>query len=136
MSIFPLSPWKPTYNAANFLIWLFLAWLHLIKGHFIHQHKEDSILSTGEEGLGLQSQGNREAGEEKDGNSHRTHLINKKLQLKRSRISKQPFILILPALPLPPTSWSLDGEEAGASSQSLFIYSLIHSITHSFTIIS
>lgn len=58
MSIFLLSPQNTTYEAANFLIWLFLAWLHLIKGHFIHQHKEDSILSTGEKAQGLQSQGN------------------------------------------------------------------------------
>lgn len=53
MSIFLLFPQKTTYEAANFLIWLFLAWLHLIKSLFIHQHKEDSILLTGEKMLGL-----------------------------------------------------------------------------------
>ena len=50
------------------------------------------------------------------GISHRTHLINKTLRSRRPRISKQPFILVLPTLPPPATSRSLDGEEAGASS--------------------
>lgn len=76
MSIFLLFPRKTTYKAANFLIWLFLAWLHLIKGDFIRQHKEDSILSTGEKGLGLQSQSNGRGVKKRKGNNHRTHLIN------------------------------------------------------------
>lgn len=53
MAVFPLFPRKTIYKAANFLIWLFLARLHLTKGHFTPQHDEDSTLSTGKEGLGL-----------------------------------------------------------------------------------